>query len=100
LQDVNSSVISKFLNNDRFLLNHFQETVVNRITPWLVKHHQNGILVFDNTIIPRTGKKHKIARKLKNPATGQYVMGYDLVSAHFKYNGISYPLMFQFALGK
>jgi hypothetical protein len=100
LKNVSSSVVSKFLNNNRFLLNHLQETVVIRITPWLVKHRQNGILVFDNTIIARTGKKHRMARKLKDPATGRYVTGYDLLSAHFKYNGISYPLMFEFALGK
>jgi hypothetical protein len=100
LKGVNSSVISKFLNNERFLLKPLQEAVVSRIASILVKSHSEGILVFDNTIISKTGKSHQRARKLKDSATGQYVIGYDIVSAHFRYNGISFPLLFEFALGK
>jgi hypothetical protein len=100
LKDVNSSVISKFLNNERYLLKPLQEAIVSRIASVLVKSHSEGILVFDNTIIAKTGKNHKMARKLKDPAIDQYVIGYDIVSAHFRYNGISFPLLFEFALGK
>jgi hypothetical protein len=100
LKSVGSSVISKFLDNERFLLKPLQEAVVVRIASMLVKSIKEGILVLDNTIVAKKGKNHKMARKLMDPSTDQYVIGYDMVSAFFRYNGISFPPLFEFALGK
>lgn len=97
LDRIDQVTLSRFMNDDRYdwtdLLAHTVQALSSY--PAFVPK-SSGYLVIDDTILDKSGKKMDKVKKLKDPSTNRYVIGYNLVNLIYAEPGRYYPIGFEY----
>lgn len=99
MDHLDESTFSRFFNDNRFWQPGVLVGAVQNLQSFdLTRANADGVLILDDAISAKSGKKIEGVRKLYDSSAGKYVMGHSIVNLIYSGRGVSYPLACEVAV--